>query len=80
MVQKGPKISGAIGAGNHHQMSPHIFNMSLQPFFATWAVPGTWAAPRVPTLLIIVHFPLLNSEAGSTSQVATAAATRHWDP
>ena len=27
--KNGQKNSGAYGAGNHHQISPHIFNMSL---------------------------------------------------
>ena len=36
MVHKGPQNSGAYGAGNHDQMSPHISNMSQQPLLSTW--------------------------------------------
>ena len=40
MVQKGPKLPGATCRETHHQISPHIFNMYLQPFFPTWVGEG----------------------------------------
>ena len=31
-----PKIFRRYAPETHHQISPHIFNMSLQPCFQTW--------------------------------------------
>ena len=36
MVQKGPTFYGATRRETHHQISPHILNMCLQPFFPAW--------------------------------------------
>ena len=36
MVRKGPIFSGATRRETHHQISPHILNMYLQPCFAAW--------------------------------------------
>ena len=49
---KGPKFSGATRRETHHHMSPHIFNMRLQPCFPAWAggraVPLTLGAHHMP--------------------------------
>ena len=36
--QKCPNFSGSTRRETHHQISPHILNMSLQPCFPAWPV------------------------------------------
>ena len=52
MVRKGPKFSGATRRETHHQISPHILNMCLQPCLPAWPdtrdVPPPTMPPTIP--------------------------------
>ena len=60
MVQKGPIFSGATRRETRHQISPHRFNMYLQPCFPAWwrgGIRGCRCGPRA-CMVTLAPLPL----------------------